>query len=321
MYPALRRITAALAAVAIIVAMACGSGDQRPEPQAQVVFLDTPAPAPAETPAPISTPSPTPTPTAAPTPSPPPTPSPEPTPAPTATPTVPPTPRPVEVRSGVGYVIGDSVVVRSAPSTQSGGVVRRLQNLEEVAVVGAVAGEQWIVGDQRWPMAPHSWTRTWYQVEDGYIYSAFVWLPDPNAASPFVRTAGERVINVSLSTQRLNASVGGQVIYTAKVTTGKPTFETPPGAYQLWPVGRRLNETMTSTLAGISDPAEEYHVKNVLYTQYFTADGFALHLNYWQPESVFGVQPTSHGCVGLLLQDAQWLWLFVQPGTRLVIRA
>jgi lipoprotein-anchoring transpeptidase ErfK/SrfK len=57
----------------------------------------------------------------------------------------------------------------------------------------------------------------------------------------------------------------------------------------------------------------------VLFTQYFDRQGDALHLNYWRPESAFGAQPTSHGCVGMLLHDAQYLWLFAEPGMRVEI--
>jgi hypothetical protein len=76
---------------------------------------------------------------------------------------------------------------------------------------------------------------------------------------------------------------------------------------------------MTSGQAAIDDPAEAYNVKNVLYTQYFDSLGDALHLNYWQPDGVFGSARTSHGCVGLYIHDAQWLWLFTQGGVRLEI--
>jgi hypothetical protein len=296
--------------VLLLLWSGCGtpSNDQ---PQARVIITDTPMPTPSETP----TPEPTPTPSSTPSP------TPEPTPSPTPEPTAAPTPRPIVVRSGVGLILGDSVVVHSEPTTQGGNVVRRLRHLEEVTVLGAVRGEQWIVGDQDWAMVPHSWTSTWYQVDGGYIYSAHVFLPDPNAASPFMRTAGERRIDVSIKEQRLTVFVGQEVVYSAPVTTGKAGFDTPTGTYRLWSGSRVLNETMTSSQAAISDPAEAYNVKNVLYTQYFTGAGDALHLNYWQPEYVFGAQPTSHGCVGLMLQDAQWLWLFVQNGTTLTIRA
>jgi lipoprotein-anchoring transpeptidase ErfK/SrfK len=196
--------------------------------------------------------------------------------------------------------------------------VARLANLQEVNVLRAVKGERWIVGDQDWPMAYQSWTDTWYQVEGGYIYSAFVFIPKAGEASPFIRTT-DRWIEVDLKTQTLRALVGDRPIFFAAVTTGKDGYETPPGRYTVgnW---RVANETMTSGQAAISDPAEAYHVKNVLYTQYFDTLGDALHLNYWQPESVFGAVRTSHGCVGLYLHDAQWLWFFTQGGVRLEIR-
>jgi len=107
------------------------------------------------------------------------------------------------------------------------------------------------------------------------------------------------------------------VVYTAPVTTGKDGFETPTGH---WRVNYQVpNETMTSAQAGINNPAEKYDVRNVLFTQYFDGFGDALHLNYWQPAGVFGSTPTSHGCVGLYLRDAQYLWMFGQPGMRVEI--
>lgn len=313
-----RRSIQALACALAALSFACSKDDAGKAPQADVIILSTPAPAPTSAPTPRPTPRPTPTPL--PTPEVTPLPTAPPTPAPTARPavTAAPAPTPVPAPLGAALVLGDGVAVRSRPTTQSGEVVRRLHNQQSVTLLGTVQGEQWIVGDQTWAMAPHSWTRTWYQVEDGYIYSAFVFVPGAGEATPFVRATGERVIDVSVSTQRLQVLVGDQPVYSARVTTGKPGFDTPIGTYRLG--GNRVyNETMTSAQAAIDDPAEAYNVKNVLYTQYFTNAGDALHLNYWQPESFFGAQRTSHGCVGLLLHDAQWLWLFVQPGTRLVV--
>jgi lipoprotein-anchoring transpeptidase ErfK/SrfK len=58
----------------------------------------------------------------------------------------------------------------------------------------------------------------------------------------------------------------------------------------------------------------------VLYTQYFTNEGHALHLNYWRPDHYFGRIPSSHGCVGMRLADAEFFWRFASIGTRIVIR-
>jgi hypothetical protein len=129
--------------------------------------------------------------------------------------------------------------------------------------------------------------------------------------------AGTRWVDVNVATQTARLMIGNTAVYTADVTTGKDGFETPQGD---WSVQYNvLNETMTSSQAGINNPAEQYDVKNVLYTQYFDGYGDALHLNYWQPLSTFGNARTSHGCVGLDIQDAQYFWMFGDTGMRVRI--
>jgi len=126
----------------------------------------------------------------------------------------------------------------------------------------------------------------------------------------------ERWVLIDLSEQTTTAMVGDEVYHTAYSTTGKDGWETPIGEFSI--IYRVENETMTSASIG----AEEYYVlENVLYTQYFTTEGHALHLNYWRPDSVFGNERTSHGCVGLRYSDAEFFWRFAGYGTRVVIQA
>ena len=121
---------------------------------------------------------------------------------------------------------------------------------------------------------------------------------------------------IDLSEQTTTAMVGDEVYHTAYGTTGKDGWETPIGEFSI--IYRVENETMTSASIG----AEEYYVlENVLYTQYFTTEGHALHLNYWRPDSVFGNERTSHGCIGLRYADAEFFWRFAGYGTRVVIQA
>lgn len=304
------RVPRLLPLLALVLLSACApaAGEEATEsvaPPPALTFQyvpETPVPTPTPTP-PTRTPTPTPTPTPKPAPTPPSTPAP---------------PRVTIPTQGAAFVVGDGVSLRSKPSTRDGEIVGRLANLQEVKVLGAVKGERWIVGDQDWPMAYQPWTDTWYQVDGGYVYSAYIFIPTAGEASPFVRTA-DRWIDVDIKTQTLRAMIGEQPVFFAAVTTGKPGYDTPTGRFTVgnW---RVANETMTSSQAAIDDPAESYNVKNVLYTQYFNNLGDALHLNYWQPESVFGSTRTSHGCVGLHIHDAQWLWLFTQGGVRLEIR-
>jgi lipoprotein-anchoring transpeptidase ErfK/SrfK len=138
--------------------------------------------------------------------------------------------------------------------------------------------------------------------------------PDPPAI-PGPEVSGERWVLVDLASQTASAMVGESVYYTALVTTGKDGWNTPPGEFRI--LYRVENETMTSAAIG----AEEYYVlEDVLYTQYFTNRGHALHLNYWREPYYFGNIRSSHGCVGMRLEDAEFFWNFATHGTRVVIR-
>ncbi len=126
---------------------------------------------------------------------------------------------------------------------------------------------------------------------------------------------GERWVLVDISDQEARAMIGRKVYHTALVTTGKDGWETPLGEFHI--LYRVYNETMTSAAIG----AEEYYVlTDVLFTQYFTNAGHALHLNYWRDDSYFGNVRSSHGCVGMRYADAEFFWNFAGVGTRVVIR-
>jgi lipoprotein-anchoring transpeptidase ErfK/SrfK len=62
-----------------------------------------------------------------------------------------------------------------------------------------------------------------------------------------------------------------------------------------------------------------YYVDDVLFTQYFTRNYHALHYNYWAEPDVFGREGTTHGCVGLMYEDAEYFWSFADIGTRVVV--
>ncbi len=208
---------------------------------------------------------------------------------------------PASAASWTGYVSTDAVNVRAQPSS-SASVMTVLTFGESVAIVGEVSGEALGAGS------------TWYQTISGwYIYGAYV-SQEPQSSPGNVADAGfgGRWIDVSISNQTATAYTGDTPVYTALVTTGKPGNETPTGTFYIF--SRVYNETMVSTT-----PGDEYFQDNVYFTQYFTGAGDALHYNYWQPASVFGNVPTSHGCVGLTYGDAAYFWDFADVGTPVVI--
>lgn len=124
-------------------------------------------------------------------------------------------------------------------------------------------------------------------------------------------------VAVNLTQQAAVAMVGDGWAHRAWVTTGTDGWNTPEGEFPiLW---RVYDETMTSAALGIPPGPDSYVLTGVLFTQYFTYAGHALHLNYWRPPSVFGAERTSHGCVGMPYNDAAFFWRHLRVGDRVVI--
>ena len=248
------------------------------------------------------------------------TPSPTATPLPSPTPTATPIPPPV-LAPGEAIVVGGELRARTQPSSmaEQAGV---LANHQRVDIAARVRGENWLVGTQTWAMTVPSWATEWFRLADGsFVYGAFVFILQPGEVSPLTRPPEgvEKWIDVDIARQTARAMVGDQVVFTAPMTSGAPPFETPRGTFAIEPDGRIAVERMTATQAGYNDAQARYEVERVLFTQYFDRRGDALHLNYWRPHSVFGRMPTSHGCIGLELHEAQYFWLFGSAGMRVVI--
>ena len=136
-------------------------------------------------------------------------------------------------------------------------------------------------------------------------------------ASP-AHAASGRWVDVNLSTQHAQAYQGNTVVRQMLVTTGRPGFATPTGTFYIQ--YRVASETMDSATVGIPRSSPNgYYVTGVPYTQYFDSYGDSLHGNWWSPASAFGNYPTSHGCVGLTVADAAWMWNWATYGTPVVI--
>jgi hypothetical protein len=236
-----------------------------------------------------------------------------------ATATEPPTPSEGPAEQVDGIALGGGTPIRSLPTMVAGETVATLADRQPVVILREVRGERFVVGEQTWAMAIQDWTNLWYRVAQGYVYSGFVFIPRSGEMETLSDRSAPRSVDIDLVRQRASAMAGDKAVHVAAATTGKPGFATPAGLHVIPPWGRKLSETMTSAQAAIQDPAEQYNVQNVLYTQYFDDQGDALHLNYWQPESVFGTTATSHGCVGLGLHDAQYFWLFAGPGMSVTV--
>jgi lipoprotein-anchoring transpeptidase ErfK/SrfK len=108
----------------------------------------------------------------------------------------------------------------------------------------------------------------------------------------------------------------GKAVYSTLSLKGTSGWTTPTGFFTI--LRRVANETMSSETLGIPrDAPGGWHLKDVLFTQYFTHDGASIHYNYWS--SNWGYSG-SHGCLGMPYDDALWFWEWAEVGTPLAIQ-
>jgi lipoprotein-anchoring transpeptidase ErfK/SrfK len=163
---------------------------------------------------------------------------------------------------------------------------------------------------------------TWADLGDGrYVFSTLLRSQSVATTPPLPSEAPRtgRWIDVNLTLQIATAYEGSAAVKSVLISGGRPGWETPRGTFQ---IQRRVaKETMDGgTLAGQgpNGAGARYKVENVRWTQYFTADGSAIHENYWRNPATFGM-PGSHGCIGMAPADAAWFWDFATTGTPLLI--
>jgi lipoprotein-anchoring transpeptidase ErfK/SrfK len=207
---------------------------------------------------------------------------------------------------GISAVNGANL--RPQPTTHTG-TLGTLPSGLPLVVSGWVAGEEVVPDNPTWAVLGNS----------TYVHSS-VLRPVALPAAPPTPDAGSgyrgRWIDLNLLHQVVVAYEGQTAVRLARTSTGRPGWETAPGVYA---IQRRVaNETMdSSSLIGLDAQRAQYKVDNVRWTQYFSADGKALHENYWKPRDQFGI-PSSHGCAGLVAEDASFFWTWADIGVPVI---
>ena len=121
-----------------------------------------------------------------------------------------------------------------------------------------------------------------------------------------------KLIEVDVVTKRLYAYQNGQLVNTFLVTAGAPATPTPLGTFHIW------EKLPLQTMTGFNPNGTKYVQPDVPWINYFDHSGDAVHGNYWRPASVFGNVNTSHGCVGLQVNDALWIYDWAPIGTTVI---
>ncbi len=117
-------------------------------------------------------------------------------------------------------------------------------------------------------------------------------------------------IEVDVSTKRMYVYEYANLVNTFLVSAGKPSTPTPLGEFHI------LSKIPLQTMVGA-----DYVQPDVPWINYFKSGGYAIHGNYWRPASYFGNINSSHGCVGLQVSDALWVYNWAPLGTPIIIHS
>ncbi len=131
-------------------------------------------------------------------------------------------------------------------------------------------------------------------------------------SAPISTPISGRWIEVDLTAKRLYAYDNGSIANTFLISAGAPGTPTPTGRFSIY--AKYRSQDMT----GPNLDGTTYYQPAVPYVNYFTG-AYAIHGNYWRPASYFGNIHSSHGCVGLPVDDSAWLYSWAPIGTPVVV--
>lgn len=120
------------------------------------------------------------------------------------------------------------------------------------------------------------------------------------------------VLRADLKSHRMKVFVAGRLARTIPITGGKSGFETRSGTKLI--VEKFRSKRMDAATVGIQkDDPEYYNIPRVQYAQRVTFTGEFLHAAPWSTYAQ-GSSNVSHGCVGMSVADAGWLYGLTHRG-------
>ncbi len=121
-------------------------------------------------------------------------------------------------------------------------------------------------------------------------------------------------IEVNVATKQLYAYDQGELVRNYSVTAGAPATPTILGRFAIYA------KYVSQDMFGENVDGSRYFQPHVPYVNYFYAD-YAIHGNYWRPASYFGLVNSSHGCVGIPVDDSAWLYAWAPIGTPVIVHS
>jgi len=129
---------------------------------------------------------------------------------------------------------------------------------------------------------------------------------------PIAPEAEDKRAVIDLAHQTLSCYEGSQEVYFCRVSTGAK-FDMYGNPVDKWatPVGKhRVTRKYVSLQMSGGTTGAGYDLPGIAWTSIFAVGGVAIHSTFWHNN--FG-DPTSHGCVNCLPEDAKWIFRWTAP--------
>jgi lipoprotein-anchoring transpeptidase ErfK/SrfK len=117
-----------------------------------------------------------------------------------------------------------------------------------------------------------------------------------------------------VTTKRMYAYENTTLVKTFLISAGAPRTPTVIGKYAIY------SKYRSQDMSGNNADGSRYFQPAVPYVNYFYG-GYAIHGNYWRPESWFGNINSSHGCIGVNVSDGSWIYSWAPTGTPVIVHS
>jgi hypothetical protein len=122
----------------------------------------------------------------------------------------------------------------------------------------------------------------------------------------------DKLIVADTTVKKMWLFQNGHQVKSYLVSAGKPTTPTPIGEFHVYA------KFASQDMRGLNTDGTRYFQPHVYWVNYFSA-GNAIHGVYWHPLSWFGAINSSHGCIGIPDDEAEWVYNWTPIGTTVVV--
>lgn len=127
--------------------------------------------------------------------------------------------------------------------------------------------------------------------------------------------AFDKLIDANVTTKQTYFFENGKLVQQYASSDGKASTPTILGEFHIY------QKLASQDMKGSNGDGTTYFQPHVHWINYFAPGGYAVHGVYWHPLSWFGVNNSSHGCVGLPDNEAEWVYNWAPIGTTVITHA